>query len=172
MVVSSSSHSSNSEDYDIRRNMIQNLLNQKIKTAQWIFTENQTDICRAWVNKVYEYTLHYPSLSVMQFQLEELLHYLTLQDLLQLKISANSEYQYVAKLYLEKGESVMQISDNQAYLQNPDVTFGEKVPSAICIRCKKSEATMQMRQTRSADEPSDYFFECKDTLNCGYKWKN
>jgi DNA-directed RNA polymerase subunit M/transcription elongation factor TFIIS len=163
---------SNAADHDIRRNMIQNLLNQKVQKEQWVTDVNHSDIVRAWVKKVYEYTLHYTSLSVMQYQLEELLHYLTFEDFSQLRISANSEYQYITKLYLEQGEKVQQTTGNQAYLQHPDVTFGEKVSSAICVKCKKSEATMQTRQTRSADEPSDYFFECKDTLNCGHRWKN
>lgn len=120
-----------------------------------------------WIKKVHGYTNHYNSLDVIHFQLSEICHYVTVNDIAEGKIPLQRDKSYVKQMYVQK-----RLNDEEDKLyQKPYETFGEKVHGMKCINkhCNQSDVVICPIQTRSSDEPTSYFYECR---NCNRKWKD
>jgi DNA-directed RNA polymerase subunit M/transcription elongation factor TFIIS len=155
-------------EHGLRTELAKNLLAKKMKKEKWSVPPEKIKL---WFEKVNEHMSHYRSFSVLQFQLDEIFHYLTLEELTNTIVPSKSEHNYVIQLYKSQSEAEIQLgmADHNKNLQSPDVTFKQVLTSALCPKCKH-EATSMTIQKRSADEPSQYFHECKNT-NCKWKWK-
>ena len=139
-------------------------LKQKILEKDWIVSD---DIQQAWIEKLKRNVVGVAA-SSLEFQLEEIFHYLKLQHIQELTIPQQSEHQYIVDLY-SAHEVVPSHSSPKENLQSPDVTFGETILSKPCIYCKKTNVSTMILQLRSADEPSTYVETCPD---CGKTWKH
>lgn len=150
--------------------LVHDMMLQKISRHQWHV--HKTTV-QKWLDKAHERMSHYRDLGVLMFQLDETIHYLTLQQLEAGIVPHKAEHAYVIELFKQQSaeEILSSAKDFDKKLQTPEVTFGEKVSGIICKKCKRSEVTMQARQTRSADEPTSYFYQCKDS-KCNHRWKD
>jgi len=120
-----------------------------------------------WTTKLLEYLQHSGSASMVKFDAEEQIHYLDRNDVNQLKIPFEPEQRYMNRLYTQIFTE--QRKEQVTRLQPPNITFGEDYKSKFCKRCKKGECTMQKLQKRSADEPTSFYYQCKQ---CKYGWKD
>ena len=96
-----------------------------------------------------------------EFQLEEVLHYVTLEQVQQGYVPSQPEYEYLTRQY-------QPTSSTSQPIQTPEKTFGEKIVNRPCPRCHSTETGFLAAQLRSADEPTSYLFKCE---TCGYNWK-
>lgn len=95
------------------------------------------------------------------FQREEVLHYVTLEQVQTGVISLQSEYDYLVSQYQPA------LATTQP-LQSPEQTFGEKTVTRPCPKCRSRDTTFFIVQLRSADEPSSVVHKCG---SCGHNWK-
>ncbi len=126
----------------------------------------EEQVCR-WAEKVMEYMVFYKDEQLIRFQLDEITHYVTKQQILDGEVPNKPEQQYLIEMYRQHCVTHQAIS----HLQSPVETFGQAVKGIICRKCRRSEATMQAIQTRSADEPTSYYYQCKDS-SCNHRWKD
>jgi DNA-directed RNA polymerase subunit M/transcription elongation factor TFIIS len=147
-----------------RRDLSRTLLTRKVQEEEWNVSRSVMD---QWILKVNLHMAHYRSFSVVQFQLEELIHYLTLDQLQNIIIPANSEQQCVIDMY-KTMETEVEVPTHQL-LQDPEVTFGEKIKSPPCRKCKATNIATIPIQTRSSDEPTSYYYQCRQ---CNHRWKD
>jgi len=156
---------------NVRGDLATNLLKRKMAQENWNPDVLPPEKIKNWCEKLNEHMYHYTSLSILQFQLDELIHYLTIDDILNGIIPSKSEHSYVIALYKQQSDTEVQsgVSDIHKKLQSPDITFGQILKSAACLRCKH-ETTLITAQKRSPDEPQQYFHQCKN-INCRFQWK-
>jgi DNA-directed RNA polymerase subunit M/transcription elongation factor TFIIS len=116
-----------------------------------------------WADKVVRHMSHHTSISVVRFQLEEICHYLSEEDVNNKVVPLQNEHKFTALLYKE-------MDTTTAFtLQTPDETFGEHVDGTVCVNCKKTNVISMAIQKRSPDEPTSYFHQCPD---CNARWKD
>lgn len=117
---------------------------------------------KAWIH-VFSHT------DLTDAQKEEILHYLTEEQIKQKTVSTQAEYDYLVTQYQSQYQSQYQINTTTRHiLKNPQDTFGEKIANRPCPKCSSRDTTFFAIQNRSADEPTSYFFQCS---NCQYSWK-
>lgn len=112
----------------------------------------------SFVSKLNSYLSLYNDEDLADFQRQEILHYCTDTS----KIPHNPELDYVISEYKK-------LSNVTINLQTPTQTFGEELKTQPCIKCKSTNVASQAIQTRSADEPTSYFHECRQ---CLHRWKD
>lgn len=93
-------------------------------------------------------------------QKEEVLHYLTEEQVLKCIVCTQAEHEYLVSQHQQP--SVL------ARLPTPVETFGEKPATPPCVKCKSRDTTFFAIQNRSSDEPTSYFFQCN---SCMHSWK-
>ena len=144
------------------------LLARKIQAEKW---PRHSEVEEKWSTKVVEKLSLYRDVCMAILQLDELIHYITAEEMQKGIVPNKSEHEHVKKLYKQRElERQSKPKPNPKKLQSPDTTYGEVLQTRICKKCRKSETTFQARQKRSADEPTTYFFQCKDTINCKFSW--
>lgn len=144
------------------------LIQKKIQDKGW---DVKPEVVTQWLQKLQRYVSHYKNLAVIRWQLEEIIHYLTLNQLQQLKIPSNGEHDCVVNHFRQLGplqSSSRTEQSLQTRLQAPEETFGEKIETAPCGKCGGTNVTSLAIQTRSADEPTSYYYQCRD---CNARWK-
>jgi len=159
------------EENVLRERIAHDLLLKKIQKEKWSI---EPEIIKKWFEKANERMSHYRTVNILTFQLDETIHYLTFDQLINCIVPHKAENAYVVELFKqltpdEKLSSIGKIYKDR--LQKPADTFGEQVPGPLCKKCKREEATMMSIQTRSADEPTSYYWQCKDS-KCNYAWKD
>lgn len=112
-----------------------------------------------------EYTVRnwvetFESANLLPHQREEVLHYLTKEQLEQGIVSMQAEHEYLVSQY--------SLPTAPSQLRTPVETFGEKTATPPCVKCKSRDTTFFAIQNRSADEPTSYFFQCN---TCRHSWK-
>lgn len=95
------------------------------------------------------------------FQLEEILHYVTLEQVQNGEVSLQSEYDYLVRNYQPT------LTTHQP-LKTPEETFGEKIATRPCPKCHSRDTGFFAVQMRSADEPVSYLHYCN---TCKHNWK-
>lgn len=137
------------------------LLNDRITANAWVVplaTRTQ------WLNNLQRRIAQHRTPDVALFQIQEIVHYLTLDQLLNGTIPVKAEYEVVKKLYHElESRKDPRVLELERGLQDPSCTFGENIKAILCKACG-GECRMQARQKRAADEPTSYMIECK---SCG-----
>lgn len=120
-----------------------------------------------WCSKACSVLNLYKQLSVAEFQLKEVLHYVTVEDIINLNVRVKSDEENIKKLFIEKTmpESTNKCSNN---LQSPEQTFGEEIKSDPCPKCKSTKTITMAMQRRSADEPVSYYSQC---FVCSMRWR-
>lgn len=139
-----------------------------LSTLKARFPEVSESSLQDWLRLVFDRGRHYTSQSEFEFYLDELLPYVTLDDIRQGSINLQPEVLYVESLYRQR--AALNASDQSSGLQKPEVTFGAEVKVQLCRKCRVGECSIQVIQTRSADEPAYTFYTCKRNL-CKYTWK-
>ena len=165
------SKSFESEENILREKIAHDLLLRKIHKENWVVTP---EVIKKWFEKANERMSHYRSVNVLTFQLDETIHYLTLDQLLNCIVPHKAENAFVIDLFKQLSPDEKLTSTGKIYkekLQKPSDTFGEQVVGALCKKCKRSEAAFFALQTRSADEPTSYYWQCKDS-KCNHRWKD
>jgi DNA-directed RNA polymerase subunit M/transcription elongation factor TFIIS len=115
-----------------------------------------------WTESLLEVLLlHYQNGSHW-FQLDEILHYVTLEDIHTNVVGLNRDYEFTKELFLQHPEEA-----EDPRLQTPDETFGENTGSQRCPVCKGTDTVTMSRQVRCADEPTSEYVYCV----CGHKWR-
>lgn len=99
---------------------------------------------------------------IAQLKRDELLHYVTAEDIRNLRVISNRDYLYLKQLFVESQDK------NMSKLQTPEETFGEKVSSEPCRKCGSVETITMAIQVRSADEPTSYYSQCE---SCSHRWR-
>lgn len=159
------------EENVLRERIAHDLLLKKIQKEHWNVAYETIE---KWFQKANERMSHYRSVNVLKFQLDETIHYLTLDQLTNCIVPHKAENVYVVELYKQLTPDEKLSTTGKTYkdrLQKPADTFGEQIGGALCKKCKKSEAAMMAIQTRSADEPTSYYWQCKDS-KCNFAWKD
>lgn len=57
--------------------------------------------------------------------------------------------------------------DIREIIRNTENSFGKHASNLMCNRCKSKNISVELKQTRSADEATTCFVTCE----CGHKWK-
>jgi len=149
---------------DTRRNISSALLDKKIKAEGWTVSSS---LVKRWLKKVNLHMNHYRSISVVRFQLTEVVHYLLLEDLKTTHIPTHSEQRCVVTRY-----KAMETEPERAehlLLQNTEQTYGEKIDSEPCRKCGDTNVATIPIQKRSPDEPTSYYYQCRE---CNHTWKD
>lgn len=94
-------------------------------------------------------------------QLEEVLHYVTLEQVQNGDVPLQSEYDYLVREYKPA------LATRQP-LKTPEDTFGEKTATRPCPKCHSRDTGFFAIQMRSADEPTSYLHYCN---TCKHNWK-
>jgi len=160
-----------SEENVLRERIAHDLLLRKIQKEKWTV---EPEIIKKWFQKANERMSHYRSVNILTFQLDETIHYLTFDQLMSCTVPHKAENAYVVDLFkqLTSDEKLSPIGKiYKDKLQKPADTFGEQVVGALCKKCRRSEAAFFALQTRSADEPTSYYWQCKDS-KCNHRWKD
>lgn len=134
-----------------------------LSTLKGRFPEEHESLLQEWLRLVFDRRRHYTSPSEFEFYLDELLPYVTLDDIRQGSINLQPEVMYVESLYRQRAAE-MTASDHSSGLQKPEVTFGAEVKVEHCHKCKIGECEIQIRQLRSGDEPAETLYICKRSL--------
>lgn len=145
---------------------VKRCLEEKLKETGWdkVLTEETK---QAYFKKLFLNATYYKSLSVVHFQLQEIMHYLTLENIEKMEIPVNPELAYVGKMYMET-----EFKDDiecHGRLQTPEETFGEDIETPPCRKCKDTNIAIIPIQKRSADEPTSYYYQCR---KCNHRWKD
>ncbi len=96
------------------------------------------------------------------FQLDEIMHYTTVEDIQAGTVVLNGEERQLEKLFNEFHNR------ERVRLQEPDTTLGTSIHVDKCVRCQSSNTLSMARQTRSVDEPMSIYVQC---LTCGHRWR-
>jgi DNA-directed RNA polymerase subunit M/transcription elongation factor TFIIS len=97
-----------------------------------------------------------------RFQLEEVIYFVTAEEILKGIVNLNPDRSSM----IQQFHSVT-VSENSS-LQTPEETFGKRLLSPQCIKCKGYNTISMQRQARSIDEPGRTDFQCLD--RCGHAW--
>jgi DNA-directed RNA polymerase subunit M/transcription elongation factor TFIIS len=143
------------------------LLSEKARLHQWELPEAAA---QAWLAELSKRVAHYQNFALLTFHLSEIIHYATYDQVVQGIVPIRPEYSYLMDLYRSTALKKHEMSATP-WLQSPDETFGEKISSYKCRKCKVGECTMQALQTRSADEPTSYYYQCKNP-DCKHTFKD
>lgn len=121
-------------------------------------------VLQRWVDNVEERVACY-SPEVSEFQLAEILHYATLQDVQDGYVPVQGEQRYLLANY----ENIPAIDNpTQKLLQSPEITFGVVIESPPCPKCRETNVTATSVQDRKSDEATSTHYHCPD---CGHAWK-
>lgn len=97
-----------------------------------------------------------------KFQLEEVIYFATAEEINNCTVNLNPDKLFLIQHFNEA------TTVKNANLQHPDETFGKKMLSEQCIKCKNYNTIRMQRQARSIDEPGRTDFKCLD--RCGHEW--
>ena len=129
---------------------------------------NCTDVDQSqkqlWIQTVSEILQLYSEDGSEMFQLQEILHYATREDVLSNRVGLNRDCQHTEALFLASDYNME--CDQIARLQSPEETFHGDVRSVICPKCHGSNTTTVSIQTRSSDEPTGEQIFCP----CKHSW--
>jgi DNA-directed RNA polymerase subunit M/transcription elongation factor TFIIS len=116
----------------------------------------------AWCRKVAARLNDYMNSDLAEFKCSEVLHYVTEDHVRQGFVNMHSDRTCVhLKTTVSEGAPFPKLS-------SPEHTFGETT-STKCLKCDSTKLLSMARQTRSSDEPTNYYFQC---LQCQHRWKN
>lgn len=136
-------------------------LKEKVRQLGWSV---DADTITAFAEEAVKRLEHHPP-DVFLLQMKALIHYLTLAELLSCCVPTKPEHAYLVGEYRK-----LSASTSSFPLQDPEVTFGERLRAVICPKCRVGECAQEFRQTRSADEPTAVLFECKNSL-CKHRFR-
>ena len=100
---------------------------------------------------------------VDDFQMTEILHYLTKEQLESHKIDneiLNPDKAYTRKLFEESPEDVKKF-------QEPSVTFQQEATAFKCPKCHEKKGSPMQEQKRASDEPGRIIYICR---GCEHQW--
>ena len=137
-------------------------LRQRIADSKWEVPE---ETIRGWLDRMEKHMAHFSSPGAVQFQVDEIVHYLRLEQLLRNEIPNQIKYDHVVDMYMTAGGKAV----TKHPIQPPEVTYGEVLHSAKCPKCHGTNTTSMAVQKRSPDEPTSYVHECLATA-CKNKW--
>lgn len=129
------------------------------------FQTNKKDLTQ-WQHKLVSYLLHNNTFDIISAKktAETIIHYSDENDIKSGEIRTQPEIDYIKSVYSKVSTGL----DHKTKLQTPTETFGIELDGKQCRKCKNKNVSMMPMQKRSADEPMNYFYECRD---CSAKWK-
>lgn len=144
-------------------------MKNKCKRKKWRVSQN---IIENWSAKTCQILMLYKTDSLAKFKLEEIMHYVSIKDLRECKVETQKDETVLKELF--KQNQLESPKSNNTALQLPEETFMQHIKGVTCPKCRSCENTITYSlQTRSADEPTDYFGECSgsEKKRCSYTWK-
>lgn len=126
----------------------------------------------AWCVKTMRMLTAKTQKDVHAYYFQEYLHYVTPEEIMSGDVNVEpdlSHVQLLFKNYLEEEKETTTDkpgSDAKPPLQTPDETFNMQIKGAVCPACKSDNTLTFARQTRSADEPTNFFSQCSDCNRC------
>lgn len=127
------------------------LLDDLIVTRKWVVDTRTKD---KWLERL-------RPLKVDRFQVEEVLHFLTLEQLTHNVVNLNPDKDYVHGLFANKPIIV------NTHLQSPSVTFNTEKTGFQCPNCRQFKGCPMHEQHRASDEPGRTRYLCS---NCDTQW--
>ncbi len=127
---------------------------EMVQQKQWNCTQENI---RCWTSKLARQVND-------TFQLNEVIHFVTEQQLNSNTIVLNPDRAMMAELFKNK------ISDVHHKLQDPSVTFEKDLKCTQCPRCKKFNTLSVQSQRRSIDEPGRVDYQCLDCPDTKNRW--
>lgn len=119
-----------------------------------------------WLNKLQRYMDDFSDQAMAKFQYDEIFQFVSRKDILKNRIPRDPELRYVQE------QAVPPLPDHKYKLQTPQETFGmtEAPKGERCVKCHSTNTGgPHTIQDRSIDEPSAYYFQCRD---CNHRWKH
>jgi len=127
-------------------------------------TETQLD---RWKGKLLSAVQTYNPRSLGILRLKEILHYTSREDVLRGTVLTKPDQAYVDRLFAEVWRGTAMCINS--VLADPDAMYpGRDTTTGKCRRCKSSNVLTYAKQTRSSDEPTDFFSQC---VSCNQTWK-
>ena len=127
-------------------------------------TDTQVD---RWKKRLLEAVQTYNPRSLGILRLKEILHYTSLEDVLHGTVLTKPDQAYVERRFAEVWRGAARLIDS-ALVDPDDMYPGRHMMAGKCRRCKSSNVLTYAKQTRSPDEPTDFFSQC---ASCNRTWK-
>jgi DNA-directed RNA polymerase subunit M/transcription elongation factor TFIIS len=139
-------------------------LTAKVTTCSW---EVPPSVIHDWVVRAEPVLRLFKTPEQRTFHMEEIMHYITLSDVISGKVYMGYDTDHVNHLFASDGKYGCKENLSEC-LQTPEQTFGEKVTSEPCKKCQSDNTITLAIQRKSADEPVSYYTQC---LNCNCRWR-
>jgi DNA-directed RNA polymerase subunit M/transcription elongation factor TFIIS len=122
---------------------------QLIQNNQWVCSDIAIhNWCNKLSNQIHD-----------RFQMYEVIHYLTLEQIENCKVVLNPDKDFIANLFKSYDPTIHSV------LQDPSVTFQRELKSTQCPKCGKHNTLSCQVQKRAIDEPGRVEYTCYDCKN-------
>lgn len=157
--------------YD-RDNLTADLISRQLNDLHNRFPNLDRSQLDAWGTQLHKYLALYPDYADVREQVSEVVTYVTEADIVACKVSLHGERRMLgSELYdalTQAASSTNHVKPLHAKLQEPDVTFEEKVEGNKCKFCGAGDVVLVSAQLRKADEATNYLYHCRV---CDRGWK-